>query len=133
MLIEIGAIVLVIALFVAICIIYVLFLIIKGLKESFLNANKIAKETLKECIELSNKNFTRMIAINILMMKLSAANNNFEKFTNQYHFLYFQGVPQNVLNDADKLDDFIKDCIEGKLQVKDGEKPFYNKFIKKEK
>ena len=67
----------------------------------------------------------------ILSMKLCAANNCNDDFVKVYHKLYFMGVDKDILNNPNKLNDFLADCVNNRIVVKDGKVPFTHSYVRK--
>lgn len=95
------------------------------------NSIALAEQSTKLNVELLNRVHLWTIVSMVLTMKLCAANNNRDDYVQMYHSLYFLGVSKDVLNDPDKLNEFLTDCMQDKIIVSDGEKPFTFSFHKR--
>lgn len=80
----------------------------------------------------SNWRIQMWTAMMILLMTIAIKDVDRDRFVQLYNRLYFYGVPKDVLDDSDKLNDFLNDCIQHKFNVVDAEQPYSYRFIRKE-
>ena len=80
----------------------------------------------------SNRRVTMWAAMMVLTMILAAKDHDEDQFIHLRNRLHFFGVPDEILDDSEKLKEFMNDCIENKYDVVDGSSPFSYRFIRKE-
>lgn len=68
----------------------------------------------------------------ILLLLNASLRDNYEEFTMVYQKLYFSGIDKSILDNTEKLTDFLYKLTDDKIEIKEGEKPFAYKFIEVE-
>jgi hypothetical protein len=68
----------------------------------------------------------------ILLLLNASLRDNYEEFTMVYQKLYFSGIDKSILDNTEKLTDFLYKLTDDKIEIKEGEKPFSYKFIEVE-
>lgn len=86
---------------------------------------------LNELDKSHTKNLVHLIVEMTLLLKINATAEDWQKFTEVYHQLYFMGINKEILDDVDKLESFVSDLLNDRIIIENGESPF--KFSFKEK
>lgn len=118
-------------LLVNLCIFYVFLKIFLKYNEVVIKELEEKKKILLENNELHDKNLIHSVIEQILLLKLTAFANDYQKFTEIYQHLYFLGIKKEILDDSHLLDDFLSSLINNKFDIKPGEKPFMFDFSEK--
>lgn len=113
------------------CIFYVFLKILLKYNEVVIKELEEKKKILLENNELHDKNLIHSVIEQILLLKLTAFANDYQKFTEIYQHLYFLGIKKEILDDSNLLDDFLSNLINNKFDIKPGEKPFMLDFSEK--
>lgn len=118
-------------LLVNLCIFYVFLKILLKYNEVVIKELEEKKKILLENNELHDKNLIHSVIEQILLLKLTAFANDYQKFTEIYQHLYFLGIKKEILDDSNLLNDFLSNLINNKFDIKPGEKPFMFDFSEK--
>lgn len=86
----------------------------------------------QQLINLINEYVLSTIGYMIDKLIVYKMTNEQEPFSYLYNKLYFFGVNKDILDDNDKLIDFMNKCFNREIIVEEGVKPFAYKFIIKE-
>lgn len=86
----------------------------------------------QQLINLINEHVLSTIGYMIDKLIVYKMTNEQEPFSYLYNKLYFFGVNKDILDDNDKLIDFMNKCFNREVVVEEGIKPFDYKFIIKE-
>lgn len=113
------------------CVFYVFLKILLKYNEIVIKELEEKKKILLENNELHDKNLIHSVIEQILLLKLTAFANDYQKFTEIYQHLYFLGIKKEILDDSNLLDDFLSSLINNKFDIKPGEKPFMFDFSEK--
>ena len=113
------------------CIFYVFLKILLKYNEIVIKVLEENKKILLENNELHDKNLIHSVIEQVLLLKLTAFANDYQKFTEIYQHLYFLGIKKEILDDSHLLDDFLSSLINNKFDIKPGEKPFMFDFSEK--
>lgn len=113
------------------CIFYVFLKILLKYNEVVIKELEEKKKILLENNELHDKNLIHSVIEQILLLKLTAFANDYQKFTEIYQHLYFLGIKKEILDDSNLLNDFLSNLINNKFDIKPGEKPFMFDFSEK--
>ena len=89
------------------------------------------KKLLQLNDELIEKNRNMSILEIYLLMTLSATKEEYQNFTQFYQKLYFLGIPKEILDNTEKLQEFMNKIADNKISVSDGKKPFVYTFHEK--
>jgi len=90
----------------------------KQLIQNNQESNDRNKELLELCEEMQNDINKKIVLIDILLLQLCSANNDYEKFTMFFQKLHFDGVPDDILQDGNKLSEFCISLTDEKTKVK---------------
>lgn len=113
------------------CIFYVFLKILLKYNKVIIKELEEKQKILLENSELHDKNLIHSVIEQVLLLKLTAFANDYQKFTEIYQHLYFLGIKKEILDDNNLLDNFISDLINNKFDIKPGEKPFMFDFSEK--
>lgn len=113
------------------CVFYVFLKILLKYNEIVIKVLEENKKILLENNELHDKNLIHSVIEQVLLLKLTAFANDYQKFTEIYQHLYFLGIKKEILDDSHLLDDFLSSLINNKFDIKPGEKPFMFDFSEK--
>ena len=93
------------------CVFYVFLKILLKYNEIVIKELEEKKKILLENNELHDKNLIHSVIEQILLLKLTAFANDYQKFTEIYQHLYFLGIKKEILDDSNLLDDFLSNLI----------------------
>lgn len=110
-----------IVLFVLFCISTVLFNVTIIFNRKMLSCLKQVhnnnSELLKLCEEMQDELNKKNLLIDIMLLQISSANDDYEKFTLFFQRLHFDGVPDEILKDGNKLSDFVVSLTDKSTKV----------------
>lgn len=118
-------------LLIILCAFYIFLKILLKYNEVVIKELEEKKKILLENAELHDKNLIHSIIEQVLLLKLTAFANDYQKFTEIYQHLYFLGIKKEILDDGNLLEDFLSSLINNKFDIKPGEKPFMFDFSEK--
>lgn len=102
----------------------------KKIKNNVLEMHEKTNEIIQEKDQLINTLYTISLCSYLIINLLS---NNYERYSFFYQKLFFMGVPKNILNDINEINQFIEDLSNNEYIIKTGIKPYKYKYVKKEK
>ena len=90
-------------------------------------------QQITDLIDESKRNSARIIlkttAIMILTMRIYGLQNEDEPYSMCRNRLHFWGVPLDILDDPERLDEFFDKCLGDLMEVSDGTPPYSFRFM----